>query len=260
MPAMLLFGVLAFSSCDEKEGDTLQPTLEQGAISHVMVDSSEVTSYSYAGKQLAQVNYYDKETGKLESFDKFVRDGKGNVVKTTSHNGENHAVLAEQNYSYNANGQLEQATAAYYNGSKLEFSAVTTYEYNAKDQLQKKSVYEGQDVKSAKAKSYTTYEVQPNGNLSQETQYVIDGTGKSKIFSTTTYSYDTNQNPFFAHGEPGVATSPNNVTVASTLVHSNKKTYRYSYSYKYDERGYPTSQTVTPPSGKAEMYTYLYSN
>ncbi|MBJ6116801.1 hypothetical protein JAO76_01270 [Pontibacter sp. BT310] len=260
MPAMLFFGVVAFSSCDDREKDTLQPTFEQGAISHVMVDSSEVTSYNYAGKSLTQINYYDKETGDLESFEKFIRDSKGNVIKSSSHAGANHAMLSEQDYKYNNKNQLTQTTTSYYNGSKLEYNAVTTFAYNSKKELEKKTVYEGKDVASAELKSYTTYEVLPNGNFGQEKQYVVDSKGTGKLFSTTTYSYDSNQNPFFAHGEPGAAASPNNMTVASTLVHASKKSYRYTYTYKYDERGYPTSQTVTSPNGQAQTFSYLYSN
>ncbi|WP_162427335.1 hypothetical protein [Pontibacter pudoricolor] len=260
MPAMLFFGVVAFSSCDDREKDTLQPTFEQGAISHVMVDSSEVTSYNYAGKSLTQINYYDKETGDLESFEKFIRDSKGNLIKSSTHAGTNHAMLSEQDYKYNDKNQLTQTTTSYYNGSSLEYSAVTTFAYNSKKELEKKTVYEGKEVATAKLKSYTTYEVLPNGNFGQEKQYVVDSKGTGKLFSTTTYSYDSNQNPFFAHGEPGAAASPNNMTVASTLVHASKKAYRYTYTYKYDERGYPTSQTVTSPNGQAQTFTYLYSN
>ncbi|MBB6610953.1 hypothetical protein H7F15_07890 [Pontibacter sp. Tf4] len=260
MPAMLFFGVVAFSSCDDRDKTALQPTMEQGAISHVMADSSEITSYNYAGKELTQINHYDKETGDLESFEKFIRDNKGNVIKATTHAGDNHAVLSEQAFRYNEKNQLTQTTTAYYNGSNLEYNAITTFEYNSKKELEKKSVLEGADEKSAKLKSYTTYESLPNGNIGQEKQFVVDGKGTGKLFSTTTYSYDTNQNPFFNHAEPGAEASPNNMTVASTLVHGSKKTYRYSYTYKYDERGYPTSQTVTSPTGKSETYTYLYSN
>jgi hypothetical protein len=260
LPAMLFFGVVAFSSCDDKEKDALEPTFEQGAISHVMADSSEVISYTYAGKELSQVNYYDKETGELESFEKFIRDSKGNVIKSSTHAGTNHTVLSEQDYKYNDKNLLTQTTASYYNGSNLEYSAVTTFDYNAQKELKKKTVYEGKDVAAAKLKSYTTYEVLPNGNYGQEKQFVVDGKGKGKLFSTTTYSYDSNQNPFFQHGEPGASASPNNLTVASTLVHASKKSYRYTYTYKYDERGYPTSQTATSPSGKSETLTYLYSN
>lgn len=260
LPAMLFLGMAAFSSCDEKEKDALQPTFEQGAISHVMADSAEVTSYNYAGKDLTQINHYNQETGELESFEKFVRDAKGNTIKSSIHAGDNHAVLSEQDYRYNDKGQLTQTTTSYYNGSKLEYSAVTTFDYDAQKDLKKKSVYEGNDVKSAKLKSYTTYEVLPNGNYSQEKQYVVDSKGKGKLFSTTTYSYDTNQNPFYMHNEPGATASPNNITVASTMVHASKKSYRYTYSYKYDERGYPTSQTTTSPDGDSETLSYLYSN
>ncbi|MBC5775353.1 hypothetical protein H8S95_14835 [Pontibacter sp. KCTC 32443] len=260
LPAMLFFGVVAFSSCDDKEKDALQPTFEQGAISHVMADSSEVTSYTYAGKELSQINYYDQETGELESFEKFVRDSKGNIIKKTTHSGANHALLSDEDFRYNEKGQLTQTTTSYYNGSNLEYSAVTTFDYNSKKELKKKTVYEGKDVKSAKLKSYTTYEVLPNGNFGQEKQYVVDSKNKGKLFSTTTYSYDTNQNPFHLHGEPGATSSPNNITAASTLVHASKATYRYTYAYKYDERGYPTSQTTTLPSGETETFTYMYSN
>jgi len=260
MPAMLLAGVLAFASCDEKEKIALQPTMEQGAISHVMADSSEVTSYNYTGKQLSQVNHYNKETGELESFEKFTYDSKGRVIKSSTHAGANHALLTEQEHAYNDKGLLSETTTAYYNGSSLEYNAITTYEYNAQKQLEKKSVLEGADKKAAKPKSFTTYEALPNGNIGQEKQYVVDGKGAGKLFSTTTYSYDSNNNPFFNHAEPGAEASPNNITAASTLVHSSEKTYRYSYTYKYDERGYPTSQTVTSPSGKSETFTYLYGN
>lgn len=261
LPAMLVFGVVAFSSCDKKEQDTLEPEFEQGTISQIMADSSEVTSYDFAGKQLSQINYYNKATGKLESFEKFVYDAKGKLIKATTHSGSNQAALSEQAYTYNDKGMLTTTASSYFNGGKIEYSSYSKYEYTTDKKLKKKSVFEGTESAdaAAKARSYTTYEVLPNGNYSLEKQYVIDDKGQSKLFSTTTYSFDTTHNPFFEFAEPGTNSSPNNLLASSMLVHGSNKTYKYTYSYTYDDNGYPVSQTVTKPNGDRETFTYVYS-
>ncbi|MFD2245866.1 hypothetical protein [Pontibacter ruber] len=261
LPAMLFFGVVALSSCEKQENETVDPTLEQGMISHVMVDSAEVTSYKFSGKQLSQINHYNKETGELETFEKFDRDNKGRLYKASTLLASSNALLAEQQYTYNQKGDLTKTTSAYYTGGNMEYSSYATYEYSSDKKLEKKIVFDGSETdKDSKAKSYITYEVLPNGNYSQEKQYIIDEKGDGKLYSTTTYSFDSNLNPFHEISEPGVASSPNNVISASTVVHGSKKTYTYKYSYKYDERGYPLSQTVTNPKGQVETFKYLYSN
>ena len=257
-----MLGVVAFSSCDKQENETIQPELEQGMISHIMADSAEVTSYNFAGKQLDQVNHYDVETGNLESFEKYERDGKGRVLKSKIYAGSSQTLLSEQTFTYNSNGQLTQSSMAYYNGSKLEYTGYATYEYNDQTEvLEKKSVSEGKETaEDGKLKSYILYEALPNGNYTQEKQYVIDDNNEAKLFSTTTYSYDTSVNPFHAIAEPGTASSPNNLIASTTVVHNSKKTYKYTYSYTYDERGYPLTQTVITPKGTRSTYKYLYSN
>ncbi|TPE43535.1 hypothetical protein [Pontibacter mangrovi] len=262
MPAMLMLGVVAFSSCEKQEGEaSIEPMLEQGMISHIMADSAEVTSYNFSGKQLSQVNHYDVETGDLESFEKYERDSKGRILKSSTYTGDSKALLSQQTFAYNTSGELTKSTMAYYSGSKLEYTAYATYDYDSNNKLEKKSLFEGADSgEEGKLKSFTTYEVLPNGNYTQEKQFVIDDNNDSKLFSTTTNSFDANANPFAALAEPGTASSPNNLVAATTVVHASKKTYKYSYAYTYDERGYPLTQTVTSPNGERKTYQYLYSN
>lgn len=261
MPAMLMLGVVAFSSCDKQETETMEPVLEQGALSHILADSAEVTSYNYAGSQLSQVNHYDTESGGLETYEKYERDAKGRLVKSRIFSAGNHVLLSEQEFVYNTSGQLTQSLMTYYNGSKVEYQAYATYKYNADERLEKKTVYEGTpEQENATVKSYTVYEVLTNGNYTQEKQYVMDDNGEAALFSTTTFSFDTNVNPLHEHAEPGTASSPNNLVASSTLVHNSKKTYKYAYTYTYDERGLPLSQTAVTPDGKRQTYQYLYSN
>ncbi len=255
---MLFLGVVVLSSCEKRENEAANPSFEQGALSHVMLDSAEVTSFRFAGKHITQINHYDKKSGEVESFEKFERDGKGQLVKSTTYAGKSQAVLAEQLYTYNDKGELSKSVTSYLTNGKADFSTYSTYEYDATNKLSKKSVYEGSE-QEGKLKSFTKYDLLPNGNYSQEKQYVVDGTGTAKLFSTTTNSFDSNPNPFHGFAEPGTASSPNNLTRSMTEVHASKKSYTHSYSYKYDESGHPISQTVTLPNGKSQTFTYVYS-
>ncbi len=259
LPAMLFFGVVALSSCEKTEQDEAMPLMEQGMISHVMVDSAEVTSYNFSGNQLSQVNHYNEETGKVESYEQIERDSKGKVQKIRSHAGDTHALLSEETYTYGDNGNLNSTTSSYYTGTRVEFTTNTTFEFNADNKLVKRSVFEGSG-ENAQLKSYTTFEVLPNGNYTQEKEYVVNAKGEPVLFSTTTYSYDANINPFHGYSNPATISSPNNIISSRAEMHGSGKVYTYTYSYEYDERGNPTSQTVTGPNGKRETYTYLYSN
>ncbi|EJF11247.1 hypothetical protein O71_04506, partial [Pontibacter sp. BAB1700] len=260
LPAMLVFGVVALSSCEKNDHEeSAQPTFDQGALSHVMLDSAEVTSFKVAGKQLSQVNHYNQETGEVESFDKYERDNKGRLIKSTTYGGKSQTVLTEQHFTYSDKGELSKSVATYFVGGKPEYQNYTTYSYDAANKLSKKSIYEGTEEKG-KLKSFTTYQAMPNGNYAQEKQFVIDGTGEAKLYATTTNSYDSNPNPLHAFAEPGAASSPNNLVRSSMEVHNSKKAFTRSYSYKYDDSGMPISQTVTLPNGKSQTFNYVYSN
>ncbi len=258
---MLFLGVAALSSCDRNDEESVVPTVATaGQISHIMADSADVTSYNFAGAQLSQINHYNKETGELESFERYEHNSDGKVVKASTYTGDTHTLLAVQEFTYDNKGLLSKTQSSYYNGNKVDYTSFATYEYSTDNKLSKKSVFEGTEGKDAEAKSYIAYEVLPNGDYSQEKQYVLNSKDQAVLFSTTTYSYDANKNPFYAFAEPGKASSPNNLIAAVTQVHASKKTYKYQYAYQYNEQGSPISQAVTTPNGKSETYTYQYGN
>lgn len=267
MPALLFCGVAALSSCDKNEQESVNPEFTQAELSKILADSSKVTSYSFAGKQLSQVNHYQKESGEVETFEKYEYDGTGKLTKSSTYATANNALLTEQIYTYSSKGLLTKIDMTYHKEGKLEYTAYATFEYDEKNNLKKKSLFEVSnndkgEKKETEAiqKSYTTYEMLPNGNYAEEKQYVIDGKGKASLFSTTTFSYDTNQNPLHKFAEPGSASSPNNLIASSALVKNGNKTFRYAYAYTYNEQGYPLTQTVVTPTGKSETYNYIYSN
>lgn len=260
---MLIFGVVALSSCEKVERDAVNPVVEQSTISHIMADSTEITAYRFAGEQLIQVSHYNKKSGEVERFQKYEYDSKNKVTKVNTHSSNNHSVLSEALFSYNTSGGLTKAATAYFSNNAVAYNTYSTFEYDSNKNLQKINVFEGEekaDGSAGKLKSYTVFEVLPNGNYTQEKQYIIDDKGNAQLYATTTYSYDSNNNPFYKTAEPGTAVSPNNIISATTLINSSKKEYTYSYAYTYDERGYPQTQTVTNPDGKRETFTYLYSN
>ncbi len=258
--AMLLFGVVGLSSCEKSDEEKTKPELEKGTIAEIRAGSSKIKSYIFAGQLVNQVNHYNKQSGELDWFEKLERDTNGKLVKSTVFAGSNHNKLSEQFYTYSVSGNLESTASSYYSGGKLEFSTYTVYEYSKDNSLKKQTVFEGTEViKNAKPRSFTTYDILPEGNYTQEKQFVVDAKGNSKLFSTTTYSYDTNYSPFFEVAEPGTASSLNNLIAASTVVHDTGKKYMYTYSYTYDQKGYPVSQSVTKPNGELEKYTYVYN-
>ena len=260
LPAMLVFGVVALSSCEKNDSESsAEPTFDRGSLSHITLDSAEVTSYNVVGKQLSQVNHYNPETGEVESLDKYERDNKGRLIKSTTYAGKSQTLLTEQHYTYSDKGELSKSVSTYFSGGKPEYQTYTTYAYDAAKKLSKKSLFEGPEEKG-KLKSFSTYEVMPNGNYAQEKQFVIDGTGEAKLYATTTNSYDSNPNPLHAFAEPGSASSPNNLVRSSMEVHNSQKAFTRSYSYKYDDSGMPISQTVTLPNGKSQTFNYVYSN
>lgn len=263
MPAMLLFGAAALSSCEKNDQESVMPSFDQSSsassLSHILLDSAEVTSFQVAGQHLNQVNHYNPQTGEVESFDKFERDNNGRLVKSTTVAAKGQSVLVEQVYTYGDKGTLSKAVATYFTGGKPEYQTYTTFAYDAANKLSKKSVHEGAD-ESGRLKSYTTYQALPNGNYAQEQQYVIDGTDTAKLYSTTTNSFDGSPNPLHAFAEPGTASSTNNLVRSVTEVHNSQRTFTRAFTYEYGENGLPTSQTATLPNGKTQKFTYMYGN
>ena len=261
LPAMLLFGAAALSSCEKNERESVAPAFEQGKISHVLADSAEVRSYNFAGSQISQINHYNPKSGELETYEKYSRDNKGKLVKLSTYQGNSNTLLTEQQFVYNQKGDLSQTNTAYYAGGTLEYTSFAKFAYSD-HKLKTKSVYEGtdKDSTSSRLKSYFEYEVLPDGNYSQEKQFVIDGTGTPKLYSTTTYSYDSHENPFHGFAEPGTISSPNNVISYATLVHSTNKTYTYNYTFKYDDHGKAISMATKGAKGKNETLTFRYGS
>ena len=133
LPAMLVFGAVAFSSCEKRDQESAQPLIEHGTLSHVMMDSAEVTSYRVAGKTLSQVNHYNQQNGEVESFDKFERDNQGRLIKSVTYAGKGQVVLTEQHYTYGDKGQLKKSVSTYFAGGKPEYQSYATYSYNAEN-------------------------------------------------------------------------------------------------------------------------------
>lgn len=264
MHALFACGVVALCSCEKNDNQEIaEPDFTQGSISQILADSSEVTSFSYEGKLLSQASYYKKESGELESYDKFEYDSNGRLLKTSTYSGSDNELLLEQTYVYNENGLVSRSNSNYYTGSTLAYSSYTTYEYNTSHKLEKKSVYEVEENAESEEgilKTYTTFETLPNGNFSIAQQFVVDANDEAVLFSTTTYSYDTNPNPLYQNAGPGATISSNNVISSTVEVHGTNKTYSYTFSYKYNEYGYPVSQTAKTADGIYETYTYQYNS
>ena len=168
----------------------------------------------------------------------FNYDSKGNITSIV--NGLSTMVL-----TYNANGLLISIS----NGSGSG-SSTTTLQYNGSGQVTSET-----NEFSGFTETYTF--AYPNTTTRN---YVSRTLGTT----TTTYEYDTKNTP--THAIKGIQLSltddtpstDNNVTKRTTV--SGSSTNIYTYSYVYNEHGYPTTQTTTfPGSMTPQVVTFTYA-
>lgn len=178
----------------------------------------------------------------------FSYDSKGNVINSVIDNVGG-SPDETGTYTYDVNNRLIQVV---YTRDSLE-PWITNYTYNAGGQLI--SSHEGGSNPSAFINTYAY----PNTTTRNPSLHSFIYTGNGDTF-TATYEYDNKINPEKFLDKPSLA--PDNNVIKSISLLQNTHSATATYTYQYNDIGYPISATATsvyldgPPSTSTIEFTY----
>jgi hypothetical protein len=127
--------------------------------------------------------------GAAGSSQSFLYDGNGNLTQQNSFTGNLATQTAEDDYTYNSNGQITRddyypwAAVPGPGVSKQPETSYTTYAYDSNGNLVLQSYFNGTTLSSQ-----NTYEYDSTGNLTRQSYFSPAGT----LSSYNSYSYDAN--------------------------------------------------------------------
>ena len=119
----------------------------------------------------------------------------------------------------------------------------TTYSYDEQGYVNRFETYNADQSKVLQLTGYIIYTRTSEGNIQQEKEYELDpGTDREEPehYRTITYAYDEHPTPFDTRVlvANGVHESINNVT-SEIGEYADGRTYQKTFSYTYNEKGYP---------------------
>lgn len=164
-------------------------------------------------------------------------DTKGNLIKQSSGLGTFISTYDQNNL---LTGQ------SYFSNTGLE--RTFTFEYNNSSQLIKQTQV---DVNGTKATLVYTYPSATSMNPQNMTYYVND-----VLYSFETYEYDTKYPPKLLY--PSIFPHNNLTKFTKANSPTNPPSLTYSYTYQYNDAGYPISSTFSDGLSKPYITTYTY--
>jgi YD repeat-containing protein len=150
---------------------------------------------------------------------------------------QNTKLSGELTYTFDASQRLIRSG---------ELIGTSTYEYDEEGRAKVRKVFlEG------RLSGCYEYFYDKRGNLTQKDQYTFGNSSVKRLSSRTNYAYDEMKSPYFRllpDGVPGDDTSPNNVIRQKYTVYDYPENgdvsvqSDISYSYNYNEKGYPSER------------------
>ncbi len=256
--AALVFtmGVLSISACkkDDKTGGTPQPGQNTHLLARIEQDANNYTAFNYNANGLID-KIESKNDGEASSVSltynaqkklntAVTANGSINFIYAGSTltsmeylNGADNTVAAYNQFTYQNNKLIEYTQYVKYANNNIPFTKVT-YSYN------------GNDVETQ-----TTYQWSAIAN-------------QFKVSETRKFEYDSKNNPIAANAELAQALfqiiSVHNPIKETVYNAQNAIVEADTYTYTYDDKGYPATQTETvAKAGKPNVVTtakYTYKN
>lgn len=260
--------LLLMSSCDDDNnnpnpsgGDTCFVTKMQGG--------NDKTEFVYSNDLLTRVNYDSASTG-ASGYINLERNASKQIIKGQMFeaNGNSDVYVT---YEYDNNGSVAKANYFIKDSGSSTFENLfyVGYEYTNKV-LKKTTINFDFGIGAFIPVSATEYTLDAKGNITKTMQYevnVANPFGPMQLKGSTEYQYDDKKNPLqvlsYLLIDPQTyslavsALSGNNITAKVAKDENGATTSSQTYTYEYNEAGYPTKQTTT--SGATTQITIDYS-
>ena len=237
--ALLLITVLGEQCSTQKSVDLVIPPCFPTAIATTSTGVSSTIVYTYnSGNLVTATKTTTTAAGQAAITDvAYTYDGEGNIITASESIGT--GSIGTRSCTYNTNKNLAEETHT--TGGILE--SRVTYHYNSTQQLISVDYTLFAGAGSSTSTSTYTYPTPVGRNPTTIT---------SSSGSTTTYTYDTKPNPLKVLF---VSTQPDNNITKVTITAGGSATNITTYTYQYDNNGFPTARTGS--NGETKAYTYF---
>lgn len=150
-------------------------------------------------------------------------------------------------YTYNTHGQLATST-------NPKHSQVN-YTYDSNGQLAKEETSNYNATKGTFELSHSQTFTFADGDTNPESVSHFDSLGNLQY--SVAYLYDELINPFSVLNTANSTTFPNNI-IQQTITQSNLSPVVQTFTFTYNNNGYPLTQTTVLATGDTETTTYTY--
>ncbi len=245
---------------------TEEPTIQGSQFACKLVKlanaSGEYVDFTFEGEKIVESSAYD-QSNKLGSKAVIIYDAKGYPSRINYYDKGN-TNTDPQSYwdlTVDAQGRIVKSTQYTKKGQSATYESFWTdlFEYNNKGQIYKTSSL-------STPNGYSRFEYDSNGN-------VIKGFSKGQDSAEYLYyeaTYDNKLNPSNQNRLYGYlfvytffdVTTPNNLLEVKLYDANGKLFKKNSYSYQYNEKGYPVERIVTDSSSSGirtqkNRYSYI---
>lgn len=283
---LTLFSIIMLSSLLMFNGSckkTDEPSTSICLLTRYINIDGDVTDLSYdENNRLSRITNNDVDEPYYLTL-KYNPDGK--LLEETHYNNG----VKELIFSFFWSGNNVTVSSIYRNndGDWVETTGAFVYELDSHGQVTRSEAYEKQDNGNLVLDSYDLFEWS-NGNITktedwhtsetepfrsifpeklfphyQETKvYLSSVDGDIEKYLTTTYQYDDKNNSSSSQSKTvfWATITKNNVTKEiDTFVSEPETSLTTTYTYEYNEHGYPTVEYVTSPSGSTYTRKYEYN-
>ncbi|MGV3587217.1 MAG: hypothetical protein ACO1OF_09465 [Adhaeribacter sp.] len=254
LSALLL--CLLFALACKNDEDVVKPdkNLNTCLITKITFAGTDAITYEYDNqKRLKKANHAKDATSNENYYKEYDYDAAGRVTKESFKLADG-TVFSYFAFTYNSKNLLEKIafhTKAAGNTFKHEYDKIITYTSTNKIEQVKTLNPEG----PATSYRLDEYTYDANQNITKVQEYVVNGAAKVNDV-TTAYTYDNQNNPYRGATYLGLGAetiSKNNIATEKETYHLSDLTKNYTYTYEYNEKGYPTKQTRQSDTNTLEI-------
>ncbi|WP_299251447.1 hypothetical protein [uncultured Cytophaga sp.] len=232
LPALILSGIVAFTSCKKKDNDNaVNPSIQTCMVNYATNGNDSIKVTYDNQNRVTKYQLFDKSNNDSKSYSLFTYTTNKIIEKQYDDNSE---FTNEINYYLNANQNVGYSMS--YDGSNVNEADTTWYTYNANQQNTRRVVKNTSSIITIPIITYDTIWYTYSGNNISKVDKKIDNGN----IETTVYSYGTvdAKSEFLAPEQGSVITNLYGKTSEKLPISKTEGSNTSTYVYNFNSEGY----------------------